>query len=98
MVRVREKGPSGDILPGFSGQIGVSRSALNDRARGGKSRRKANEKEQTLPPAHRECIRSVGAEMEDHGFPPKHDIFKAMAQKLAKQSAEQKRDSKLGKT
>ena len=51
MVRVREKGPSGDILPGFSGQIGVPRSTLHDRAKGGKSRWKAGGKEQILPPA-----------------------------------------------
>ena len=36
--------------------------------------------------------------MKVHGFPPKLDIFKAMAQELAEQNAEQKGDSKLGKT
>ena len=36
--------------------------------------------------------------MEDLGFPPKLDIFKAMALELAEQNAEQKGDSKLGKT
>ena len=36
--------------------------------------------------------------MEDHGFPPGLDIFKAMAQELAEQNAEQKGGSKLGKT
>ena len=51
MARFGEKGPSGDILPGFNGQIGVPRSTLNDRARGGKSQREAREKEQILPPA-----------------------------------------------
>ena len=33
-----------------------------------------------------------------HGFPPWLDIFKAMAQKLAEQNAEQKGNSKLMKT
>ena len=37
-------------------------------------------------------------EIEVHSFPPKLDIFKAMAQELAEQNAEQKGDSKLGKT
>ena len=36
--------------------------------------------------------------MEVHGFPPKLDIFKAMAQELAEQNVEQGGDSKCGKT
>ena len=36
--------------------------------------------------------------MEDHGFAPRIGIFKAMAQELADQNAEQKGGSKLGKT
>ena len=33
--------------------------------------------------------------MDDQGFPPRLDIFKAMAQELAEQNAEQKGDPKL---
>ena len=39
--------------------------------------------------------------MDDHGFPPRLDIFRAMAQELAEQNVEQTRDStqaRLGKT
>ena len=50
-MRFIEKEPRGDFLPGFIGQIGLPRCTLNDKARGGKSRRKAHEKEQILPPA-----------------------------------------------
>ena len=65
MVRVREKGPSGHILPGFSGQIRVPRSTLIDMARGGESRRKEREKEQILPPAIENALGMWVQKMED---------------------------------
>ena len=37
-------------------EFGVPRSTLNDRARGGKSRQKAHEEEQTLPPAIEDAL------------------------------------------
>ena len=98
MARFRENGPRGDIIPGFSGQIGVPRSTLNEEVRGGKARRKAHEKEDILPPAIENAFEMSVQKMEVHGFPPKLDISKAMAQELAEQNAEQKWDSKLGKT
>ena len=97
MVRVREKGPSGDTLLGFSGQIGVPQSTLNDRAKGGKSRRKARGKEQILPPAIENALGIWVQKMEDYGFPPRFDIFKVMAQELAEQNAEQKGEDLAGK-
>ena len=39
----------------------------------------------------------MGAEMDDHGFPPRLDIFKAMAQELTVQNAEQTADFTLAK-
>ena len=43
----------------------------------------------------------MGAEIDDHGFPPRLDIFKAMAQELTVQNAEQTADftrAKLGQS
>ena len=70
MVRFREKGPRADIILGFSGQIGVPRSTLNEEVRGGESRRKAHEKEQILPPAIDNALEMWVQKMEIHGFPP----------------------------
>ena len=66
----------------------VPRSTLNDRARGGKSRQKAHEEEQALPPATEDALEKWAQKMHDHGFPPRLDIFKAMAQELAVQNVE----------
>ena len=97
-MRFRESGPRGNIILGFSSQVGVPRSTLNEELRGGKSQRKAHKKEPILPPAIENALEMWVQKMEDLGFPLKLDIFKAKAQELAEQSAEQKRDSKRGKT
>ena len=60
-------------------EFGVLHSTLNDRARGGKSRWKVHEEEQTLPPAIEDALAKWAQKMDDHGFPPRLDIFKAMA-------------------
>ena len=54
-------------------------SILNDRARGGTSCWKAHEEELTLPPAIEDALVKWVQKMDDHGFPPRLDIFKAMA-------------------
>ena len=69
-------------------EFDVPRSTLNDRARGGKSRQKAHEEEQALPPAIKKALEKWALEMDDHGFPPRLDIFKAMAKDLAEKNAE----------
>ena len=73
-------------------EFGVPRLTLNDRARGGISRWKAHEEEQALPPAIEDALEKWAQKMDDHGFPPRLDIFKAMAQELAVQNAEQTGD------
>ena len=60
-------------------EFGVLCSTLNDRARGGKSCRKAHEEELTLPPAIENALAKWVQKIDDHGFPPRLDIFKAMA-------------------
>ena len=64
----------------------VPQSTLNDRARGRKSRQKAHEKEQALPPAIGDALEKWAQKMDDHGSPPRLDIFKAVAQELAEQN------------
>ena len=61
---------------------------LNDRARGGKPCQKAHEEELTLPPAIEDALAKWAQKIDDHGFPPRLDIFKAMAQELAVQNIE----------
>ena len=68
MVRFGGGGPRAVIIPGFSGQIGVPRSTLNEEVSGGKSRRKAHEKEQILPQAIENALEMWVQKREDHGF------------------------------
>ena len=91
----------GTSFQDLASEFGVPRSTLNNRARGGISRRKAHEEEQALPPAIEDALQKWAQKMDDHGFPPRLDIFRAMAQELAEQNAEVTGDStqaKLGKT
>ena len=75
----------------------MPRSTLNDRARGGKSRQKAHEEEQALPPAIKDALEKWAQIMDDHDFPPRLDIFKAIAQELAVQNTQQIGDSTRAK-
>ena len=91
----------GTSFQDLASEFGVPRSTLNDRARGGISRRKAHEEEQALPPAIEDALEKWALKMDEHGFPPRLDIFKAMAQELAEKNAEQMGDparAKLGQT
>ena len=73
-------------------EFGVLCSTLNNRVRGGKSCRKAHEEELTLPPAIEDALAKWAQKIDDHGFPPRLDIFKAIAQELAVQNTEQMGD------
>ena len=91
----------GTSFQDLAAEFEVPRSTLNDRARGRKSRQKAHEKEQALPPAIEDALEKWAQKMDDHGFPPRLDIFKAVAQELAEKNAEQMGDpnrAKLGES
>ena len=90
--RLEKRDLEGTSFQDLAIEFGVPRSTLNDRVRGGKSRRKAHEEEQTLPPAIEDALAKWAQKMDDHGFPPRLDIFKAMAQELAVQNTEQTGD------
>ena len=92
---LEERDREGTSFQDLAIEFGVPCSTLNDRVRGGKPRQKAHEEEQTLTPAIEDALARWAQKMDDHGFPPRLDIFKAMAQELAVQTAEQTGDSTL---
>ena len=52
------------------------------------SRHKAHEEEQILPLVIENVLEKWAQRMGDHGFPPRLENFKAIAQELAQQNAE----------
>ena len=94
-LEMRER--EGTSFQDLATEFDVLRSTLNNRARGGKSRQKAHEEEQALPPAIEKALEKWALKMVDHGFSPRLDIFKAMAKDLAEKNAEQMGDPKLAK-
>ena len=64
-------------------------STLNDRARGGRSAQEAHEKWQKLPPGVERALMKWADMMEASGFPPRLDLFKAMAALLAQKRADE---------
>ena len=69
-------------------EFGLLCSTLNNRARGGKSCRKAHEEDLTLPPAIEDALAKWVQKIDNYGFTTRLDIFKAMAQELAVQNIE----------
>ena len=72
----------------------MSRSTLHDGASGGEARQKPYEEEQILHSVIENALEKWAQKMDDHGFPPKLDILKAMAQELAEKNAKQKGNPK----
>ena len=72
----------------------IPKSTLCDRARGMQSRQKAHEDYQTLPPAMEDALKKWALRMDSQGFPPRPDIFKAVAKKLFQQQLDPRNGEK----
>ena len=73
--------------------MGFQKSTLCDRARGMQSRQKAHEDYQALPPAMEDALKKWALRMDSQGFPPRLDIFKALAKTLFQQQLDDSNDS-----
>ena len=74
---------------------GVPRSTLSDRARGGKTRQQAHEDYQALTPGMERALTEWVDSWDARGFPPRLDLFKAVAAQLAERRAEEEGDPAL---
>ena len=86
-----EKGAS---FVDLSQWYGVPKSTLCDHSRGMQTRQKSHEAYQALAPAMEKALNEWMLKIDAQDFPPRLDIFKAVAEKLAQ---EEERDS-LGPT
>ena len=74
-------------------KYGIPKSTLSNRAKGRQSRQKAHEVYQALSPAIEDALRKWALQMDSQGFPPRLDIFKAIAEKLFQQQLQDSSDS-----
>ena len=72
---------------------GIPKSTLSNRAGGRQSRQKAHEGYQALSPAMEDALRKWTLQMDSQWFPPRLDIFKAVAEKLFQQQLQDSNDS-----
>ena len=70
-------------------------STLSDRGRGGKTRQKAHEDYQALTPGIEKALEQWVDTWGEHGFPPRLDLFKAVAAQLAERRAEEEGNPSL---
>ena len=66
-------------------KYGIPKSTLSNRAEGRQSRQKAHKVYQALSPAIEDGLRKWTSQMDSQGFPPRLDIFKAIAEKFFQQ-------------
>ena len=77
--RSQENTPFEDLALEF----GILKTTLYSRFRGMTSRQKAHEKSQVLSPSMEDTLLQWAGELDTQGFPPRMDLFKAMAAELA---------------
>jgi IS5 family transposase len=94
---IKERAAEGTALSELALKYGVPRTTLGDRLRGGLSMRQAKAGKQALLPYQEKALVKWVAQMEATGFPPRLDLFKAVAAELAKKRAEDEGDPKLAK-
>ena len=73
----------------------ILKSTLSNRAGGRQSRQKAHKVYQALSPAIEDALRKWTLQMDSQGFPPRLDIFKAVAEKLPQQKLQDSSDPEL---
>ena len=74
-------------------KYGIPKSTLSNRAGGRQNRQKAHENYQALSPAMEDALRKWTLQMDSQWFPPRLDIFKAVAEKLFQQQLQDSNDS-----
>ena len=79
-------------------EFGIPKTALYNRFQGMPSRQKAHENHQVLTPGMEDALLQWAGESDARGFPPRLDLFKAMAVELASQQASPSLPVNLGPT
>ena len=79
-------------------EFGIPKTTLYNRSRGMTSRQKAHENHQALTPGMEDAPLQWAGELDVLGFPPRLDLFKAMAAELASQQAGSSLPVNLGPT
>ena len=68
-------------------EFGIPKTTLYNRFQGMPSRQKAHENHQVLTPGMEDALLQWAGELDARGFPPRLDLFKAVAAELASQQA-----------
>ena len=92
--RGRENTPFDDLALEF----GIPKTTLYNRFRGMTSRQKAHEKYQVLSPSMEDALFQWTSELDARRFPPRLDLFKAMAAELATSQHTANASDNLGPT
>ena len=95
MPRVKARAQFNTSFEDLHHKYGISKSTLCGRARDMQSRQKAHEDYQALPPAMEDVLKKWALRMDSQGFPPRLDIFKAVAKNLFQQQLDNSNDSEL---
>ena len=86
---LEQRDREGTTLRELATLYNVPRSTLSDRARGGQTRRRAHEDYHTLTPGMEDALVKWVDTWDERGFPPRLDLFKAVATQLAERHAEE---------
>ena len=79
-------------------EFGIPKTTLYNRFRGMTSHQKAHENHQALTPGVEDALLQWAGELDAQGFPPRLDLFNAMAAELASQQASPSLQVNLGPT
>ena len=90
-----QRGREGTTLRELAILYKVPRSTLSDRARGGETQQKVHEDYQELTLEMKKALEQWVDTWDERGFPPRLDLFKAVAAQLAERRAEEEGDPSL---
>ena len=82
---LEERAQFGTSFEDLHHKYGIPKSTLSNRAEGRQSHQKAHEVYQSLSPAIEDALKKWTLQMDSQGFPPRLDLFKAIAEKLFQQ-------------
>ena len=91
---LEERAQFGTSFEDLHHKYGIPKSTLSNRAEGRQSRQKADEVYQSLNPTIEDALKKWTLQMDSQGFPPRLDLFKAVAEKLFQQQLQDSSDSK----
>ena len=90
---LEERAQFGTCSQDLHHKYGIPKSTLSNRAEGRQSRQKAHEVYQSLSPAIEDALKKWTLQMDSQGFPPRLDLFKAVAEKLFQKQLQDSSDS-----